>query len=187
MALSSCFWITHAALGDSSVDVVKHKRKRPQMKPLLRLIQPGFASGVAALCRDKALRRGERGILPLVAAAGILLVLSPSLWAATGNSSTGTGALAHDTTGADNTADGFDTLNLTTSGASNTATGDNALYDNTTGHHNAALGYAALAFNTTGNDNTAIGHDALEYSAWYPSATFWFANPPEPTVSLKSA
>ena len=173
MALSSCFWITHAALGDSSVDVVKHKRKRPQMKPLLRLIQPGFASGVAALCRDKALRRGERGILPLVAAAGILLVLSPSLWAATGDTSTGTGALAHNT-GADNTADGFDTLNLNTSGASNTATGDNALYDNTTGSYNTANGQGALYSNTrdpttspsdfwalhlstTGTDNTAIG------------------------------
>jgi len=128
------------------------------------LIQPGFASGVAALCRDKALRRGERGILPLVAAAGILLVLSPSLWAATGNSSTGTGALAHDTTGADNTADGFDTLNLTTSGTSNTATGDNALYGNTTGSYNTSDGQGALYTNTAGDNNVAVGFWALHLS-----------------------
>ena len=48
-----------------------------------------------------------------------------------------------------------------TTGNNNTANGFLALYSNTTGYYNTANGSDALYNNTTGNDNTANGFHAL--------------------------
>ena len=54
-------------------------------------------------------------------------------------------ALAHNTTGNDNTANGFDALALNTTGSDNTANGFEALFGNTTGNQNTANGAFALS------------------------------------------
>jgi len=96
------------------------------------------------------------------------------------NTAIGGGALAHNTTGYQNTACGVEALSnlfagsvtgmsntatgffastLITSASSNTADGANALFINN-GDYNTAIGDSALASNTTGKYNTALGYQA---------------------------
>jgi hypothetical protein len=107
-----------------------------------------------------------------VALALALFALSPQTRAADGavgdgtSTAEGTGALAHLTTGLDNTATGFQALSSNTAGTGNTASGYQALQSNTTvnpisGDFNTASGFQALQSNTTGGDNTATGSQAL--------------------------
>ena len=70
-------------------------------------------------------------------------------------------ALATNTTGFMNTANGYLALWLNTTGSYNTANGCGALLGNTTGFYNTANGYGALGSNGTGNNNTANGCRAL--------------------------
>ena len=66
------------------------------------------------------------------------------------------------TTGTDNTANGFQALFTNTTGIKNTATGSKALTLNTVGTNNTATGFNALSANTAGNYNTAHGSGALQ-------------------------
>ena len=79
----------------------------------------------------------------------------------TNNTSSGSGALAAQTTGVDNTAYGVNALAALTVGERNVAVGDNAAAALTTGTDNVAVGATALDANTTGVENIAIGTDAL--------------------------
>jgi hypothetical protein len=79
----------------------------------------------------------------------------------TSNTSFGDGALAVNTTGANNVANGYQTLYNNTTGANNVANGYQTLYNNTTGNSNVANGYQALYLNTTGGNNTANGLRSL--------------------------
>lgn len=63
--------------------------------------------------------------------------------------------------GIDNTANGFRALNANTSGSENTAIGYEALRSNTTGSYNTATGMFALFANTTSSYNTAFGSWSL--------------------------
>ena len=65
--------------------------------------------------------------------------------------------------GNDNTATGKDAL-INTTGSQNTANGFQALFSNTIGDSNTAIGWQALTFNTTGNNNTATGTGGLEFN-----------------------
>ena len=76
------------------------------------------------------------------------------------NTAMGKNALIN-TTGSQNTANGFQALFSNTIGNSNTATGWEALTFNTTGNNNTATGTGSLQFNITGTENTATGVDAL--------------------------
>ena len=70
-----------------------------------------------------------------------------------------------------------------TSGVENTANGWQSLYSNTTGVGNVGFGVRSLPMNTTGNYNTALGHMAgtgltsgtnniaLGYNTVFPSST----------------
>ena len=80
------------------------------------------------------------------------------------NTAIGYQALANNTTGGFNTASGIQALRSNNTGVHNTASGYQALYSNTTGIHNTASGYQALAANTTGIHNTASGFLALRYT-----------------------
>ena len=73
------------------------------------------------------------------------------------------------TTGKDNTANGYKALVNTTTGDRNTANGHQALYSNTTGYFNTANGYQALYSNTIGEENIANGYQAL-----YSNTTGYF-------------
>jgi hypothetical protein len=77
------------------------------------------------------------------------------------NTANGFAALFSNTTGNYNTADGVHALVNNTTASDNTAIGINALFANTTGHDNTANGFVALFSNTTGNFNTADGVHAL--------------------------
>jgi hypothetical protein len=77
-----------------------------------------------------------------------------------GNTATGSSALAVNTTGSNNTAVGYLALVSNTSGDENTAIGRNALYSNTVVCCSTAIGSFALNLNTAGG-NTAIGQRAL--------------------------
>ncbi|MGH7753131.1 MAG: tail fiber domain-containing protein, partial [Gemmatimonadales bacterium] len=79
-----------------------------------------------------------------------------------GNTATGSGALANNTTGSFNTATGVGALFSNTTGSNNTATGANTLQANTAGIFNTATGQGALFLNTTGDLNTGIGAGALQ-------------------------
>jgi hypothetical protein len=70
-------------------------------------------------------------------------------------------ALYTNTTGSNNTANGWNTLFFNTTGYQNTANGVSALRSNTTGFINSAYGLQALYSNTTGSNNTANGANAL--------------------------
>ena len=76
------------------------------------------------------------------------------------NTATGRDALIN-TTGSQNTANGFQALFSNTIGNSNTAIGWSALTANTSGNNNTATGTGSLQSNTTGTENTATGVDAL--------------------------
>ena len=69
----------------------------------------------------------------------------------------GVGSLAANTTGSNNTAQGYNALNANTEGAQNTAFGEAALTANITGSNNTAIGRNALQNVTSGSQNTAIG------------------------------
>jgi len=69
-------------------------------------------------------------------------------------------ALLYNTTGANNTANGFEALLGNTTGKDNTANGYYALASNTTGTNNIANGFEALLRNTTGGFNIALGNKA---------------------------
>src|SRR5437867_5867713 len=101
--------------------------------------------------------RGRRGLkLEAVALLASLVVLVPSAGAALDPSDavcTGSGMLASESGGSENTACGFNALNQNTGGVGNTATGDSALFSNTTGAGNTAAGGEALYSNTTGAGN----------------------------------
>ncbi len=73
------------------------------------------------------------------------------------NVAKGTGALANNTTGIDNTAHGYMALQSNTAGVGNTAIGVSSLQNNTTGIHNTANGSYSLGNNTIGERNTAYG------------------------------
>jgi uncharacterized delta-60 repeat protein len=73
------------------------------------------------------------------------------------NTATGYYALHANTIGSGNTADGAFALQANTSGNGNTAVGLNSLYANTSGYLNTASGSAALGSNTTGFNNVAFG------------------------------
>ncbi|MFA5162896.1 MAG: hypothetical protein WC421_11730, partial [Elusimicrobiales bacterium] len=80
------------------------------------------------------------------------------------NTGTGVGALEHNT-GSYNTSTGMWAmrgLSGQSTGSNNTANGYAALYGNTTGNYNAAVGYSALLYNTTGSYNTATGMYAMQ-------------------------
>jgi hypothetical protein len=77
------------------------------------------------------------------------------------NTACGTGTLAHNTTGINDSAFGFNALYSNTTGADNTASGLNSLLSNTTGYDNTASGAFALFSNTMGPYNTASGYNAL--------------------------
>ena len=76
------------------------------------------------------------------------------------NTATGRDALIN-TTGSQNTANGFQALFSNTIGNSNTATGWEALTANITGNNNTATGTGSLQSNVSGTENTATGVDAL--------------------------
>jgi len=75
------------------------------------------------------------------------------------------------TTGNQNTANGYVALSSNTTGGSNTATGSGALHSNTSASHNTATGYIALYRNTTGGQNTATGDRALYSNTTGPQNT----------------
>jgi hypothetical protein len=75
------------------------------------------------------------------------------------NTAIGSDALIN-TTGSENTANGFQALFTNIIGNSNTATGWEALTSNI-GNNNTATGAGSLQFNITGHENTATGVDAL--------------------------
>jgi hypothetical protein len=79
---------------------------------------------------------------------------------AAGNTGGGSGALANNTTGFNNTAYGAGALGANEDNF-NTASGAGALANNTTGSNNTASGFNALERNTTGSNNTASGTEAL--------------------------
>jgi trimeric autotransporter adhesin len=102
-----------------------------------------------------------------------LVLMLPKPTRAQTDTAYGTGSLASDTSGIDNSAFGYLALHLNTGGTGNTATGGKALYSNTgtstgsTGSYNTATGYGTLYINTTGVGNTAIGFKALlNNSTW---------------------
>lgn len=80
-----------------------------------------------------------------------------------GSNNTGNGffALSSNTNGNSNTANGVNTLRSNTSGNSNTANGSDALRSNINGSGNTANGGRALELNTTGFENSATGFRAL--------------------------
>ncbi len=86
-------------------------------------------------------------------AGKIDLLLDNSFW--------GNGAGLANTTGYENTANGFNSLQSNTTGNDNTASGAYSLKENTTGIENTANGAWALQYNTIGFSNTAIGSGAL--------------------------
>jgi hypothetical protein len=78
------------------------------------------------------------------------------------NTGVGAGALALNTTGADdNTAVGTGAMLLNTAGMLNTAVGTDALLYNDSGSYNNAAGVFALFNNIDGSGNNAFGHAAL--------------------------
>ena len=70
-------------------------------------------------------------------------------------------ALANNTGGSLNTANGTDALNHNTTAFFNTAMGSQAMFNNRTGLSNTATGYQALYSNITSGSNTATGVQAL--------------------------
>ena len=77
------------------------------------------------------------------------------------NTANGYQALAENTTGIGNTANGFQALFHNIEASFNTASGLSTLSNNTTGEANTGTGAEALLSNTTGFGNTANGFQAL--------------------------
>ena len=74
-----------------------------------------------------------------------------------GNSFRGVGSGRYNTTGSNNTSNGYQSLYSNTTGSYNSANGAYSLYSNTTGNNNSANGYYSLYSNTTGSYNSALG------------------------------
>lgn len=117
--------------------------------------------------------RTSKFLWPTYTVVLALVLMLPKPTRAQTDTAYGTGALASDTSGIDNSAFGYLALHLNTGGTGNTATGGKALYSNTgtstgsTGSYNTATGYGTLYINTTGVGNTAIGFKALlNNSTW---------------------
>ena len=126
---------------------------------------------------NSPVRITQRTLLPLVAAAGVLLApatsqaqantaygsgaLHSSTATNVSNSAFGFNALYKSTTGSGNTAMGLSALFANVSGGGNTAIGQVALYSNINGGFNTATGFWALHLNTAGSSNTADGAEAL--------------------------
>jgi hypothetical protein len=85
--------------------------------------------------------------------------------AITSNTRVGTSALASNTTGVNNVANGFQALQSNTTGVNNLANGYNALQLNTTGGSNTVNGSRSLQNNTTGSNNIAIGTNSGRFIA----------------------
>jgi hypothetical protein len=85
--------------------------------------------------------------------------------AITSNTRVGTSALASNTTGVNNVANGFQALQSNTTGVNNLANGFNALQLNTTGGSNTVNGTRSLQNNTTGSNNIAIGTNSGRFIA----------------------
>ena len=79
------------------------------------------------------------------------------------NSFSGGGG-SYNTTGNNNSAQGYTALYSNTTGNNNSAQGVNALFSNTTGNYNSAQGVDALYYNTTGSSNSAQGYTALNHN-----------------------
>jgi hypothetical protein len=77
-----------------------------------------------------------------------------------GSIAIGTGNLASNNVGYNNTAVGNNALTANTDGSLNSGFGYNALGSNTDGSFNVAFGFGALSSNTSGGRNTAIGYNA---------------------------
>jgi hypothetical protein len=77
------------------------------------------------------------------------------------NTAVGSGTLALNISGYNNTAIGYQALNNSSYGVFNTATGSGALAINYDGYNNTATGSGTLGNNGSGDDNTATGFDAL--------------------------
>ncbi len=77
------------------------------------------------------------------------------------NSTNGYQTLFFNTTGSGNVANGVNTLYLNTTGYDNVANGLSSMFDNSTGYFNAANGYQSLFSNTSGAYNVANGAEAL--------------------------
>jgi hypothetical protein len=73
----------------------------------------------------------------------------------------GAGTLAYNTTGNQNTANGYSALIANTVGDFNVAIGADALLTNDLGSSNTAVGYETLDLNTSGFYNTAVGGQSL--------------------------
>jgi len=78
-------------------------------------------------------------------------------------------------TGIQNTANGYEALFSVTGGSQNTANGTFALHDNTTGNSNSASGWYSLNKNTTGSYNTATGEQAMYWNNGNLNAAYGFA------------
>jgi len=99
--------------------------------------------------------------IPLAVITRRLVLALGSNTTGSDNTANGFGALLLNTTGPNNTAVGFEVLFANSTGFENAGTGSRALFANTTGFHNTADGFSALVRNTTGNHNTANGDVAL--------------------------
>jgi hypothetical protein len=77
------------------------------------------------------------------------------------NTRDGQGAMAHITTGINNSAFGTNALNKLTTGNNNAAQGNSALFSLIDGNTNTALGVLALRLNVRASGNTAVGYEAL--------------------------
>lgn len=97
-------------------------------------------------------------LLPSVLASTLLLM--PLLSRA--QTLFGTGGSTNTAPFANNLAFGYRALANST-GSQNTANGYNSLFYNTTGGYNSAFGAYALVSNTTGNNNIAVGFGAGQY------------------------
>ena len=86
------------------------------------------------------------------------------------NTFIGSGAGYSNTSGYDNTANGYSALYSNTIGFNNTANGNFALYFNTIGNKNTAYGNYALYSNTQASQNTAIGNAALTVQSYNPGS-----------------
>lgn len=90
----------------------------------------------------------------------------------------GIGSGSSNTTGGNNTTQGYQALYSNLTGISNIANGTWALYSNTTGSGNSAIGFETQFSNTSGNYNTALGYLALTSNTIgnYNVGIGWLAN-----------
>jgi trimeric autotransporter adhesin len=97
-------------------------------------------------------------IIPIIIIGNIFMLKAQ-------NTSYGTNALSHNTTGNYNGAFGANSLFTNTTGSYNTAIGNYAMYLNTNGNYNTALGISSMFANINGIHNTANGAYSLSLNA----------------------